>query len=1060
MKGPKDSVRPKLSVRKGIVLARRQAFKAKLKNKALRAATKSPEKGISANAVVKSDGNNDAMKVNKTNKSTATAGAEETLADETMIASDEETPSTGTASTASSDSDSDAEGEDATSVQLTPSSKAGSAVFVYDLSQEGGMSSGKNFAHCHAIESALRRQLEFLNFTKMTNVQAEAIPALIKSSKNALIRSETGSGKTLAFLVPAINNVLCQEAAKRKSMIAAGVLRSDDVRTPVFARSDGTRVIVISPTRELAVQTVETAQKLAQAWPWMTTAALVSGTKRKSEKASLRKGITILVTTPGRILDHLDTTNSFDSRRLGTLVLDEVDRLLDLGFESKLRRICSELRENMKSTKMMRTQIAALAAGEECDKLIVDKDLFESQRQAQRQIARALLRESMQTPNQRPAATPKFFDDDDEGDVSNEAKVLEQISTPNSRTLGTIIDMSEEEEEVVGPTAPIAEFTAAPKIVNAADSARFEPDRESFQVVIVSATLNSEIEKLARFCLGKNAVWIHGKESTDTTSSADVEEVTEVDTDAAGKTKWVVPKSLKQAYIKLTTPKQRLLMLMSLLMMRIPKKKRVSVMFGCADLLSKSSLHKIPLFLQTIVFVNNCEAVEFLHAFCEAVKWPNPPDSLKRKRPGDFDGRKEKSKVREKARQMLTEVDDVLFQMSEDEAETNLQNSKDSLFTVQRVLEGLKAYRLHGSMSRDDRQAFLCMTQSNKFCRVGNLGDFNHCRDAAVMFATDVAARGLNMPEVDLVIHLDAPVEVSDYIHRIGRTARMGTQGTSVLFLNEHESSYVKVLEAAGACPNGIKESKEETLLSMWAPPTARTTKVVSFLPEELKKLRASVSVYNSLSTKSSFQDAQNFLMSRFTMFVEDDPALTDLAQKAYLSTVKTYRVYSETMRSHFDFGKLHLGHLAGSFLLRRSPNDIAASQRPQDTGVAGSRGRDRGGRGDRSPATRGRRGDRSFRGSDRGTSGGLSSRGPRWSARGSFGGVRSRGGLRGGRPRGGPRGDSPGGDRSRGEGHGNGFREVRAGDYGRGGRAGPRGGRGGSRVGSRGSRGGQRRDE
>ena len=154
--------------------------------------------------------------------------------------------------------------------------------------------------------------------TRPTRVQKLVIPLALAGS-SLIVKSETGSGKTLAFLLPIVQGLLSESSAEG----ATG-----------GGRSAGTRALVIAPTRELAAQIFGVASRVVQPFPVIVPGLLSGGEKRKSEKAKLRKGCTIIVATPGRLLDHLQSTASFicDSHSLQWLVLDEADRLLDLGF--------------------------------------------------------------------------------------------------------------------------------------------------------------------------------------------------------------------------------------------------------------------------------------------------------------------------------------------------------------------------------------------------------------------------------------------------------------------------------------------------------------------------------------------------------------------------------------------------------------------------------------------------------------------------------------------------------------------------------------------------------
>ncbi|XP_075434866.1 ATP-dependent DNA helicase DDX31 isoform X2 [Ascaphus truei] len=157
-----------------------------------------------------------------------------------------------------------------------------------------------------------------LNMTRMTSVQKLTIPALLLG-KDAMVQSQTGSGKTLAYGVPLVQAL--QGMATK------------------IQRSDGPYALILVPTRELALQSFTTIQKLLKPFTWIVPGVLMGGEKRKSEKARLRKGINILISTPGRLLDHIKSTKSIHFTRVCWLIVDEADRILDLGFEKDVTAI-------------------------------------------------------------------------------------------------------------------------------------------------------------------------------------------------------------------------------------------------------------------------------------------------------------------------------------------------------------------------------------------------------------------------------------------------------------------------------------------------------------------------------------------------------------------------------------------------------------------------------------------------------------------------------------------------------------------------------------------------
>lgn len=141
----------------------------------------------------------------------------------------------------------------------------------------------------------------------------------IHIGKDVLVRSQTGSGKTLAYALPVVEKL-------------------QEIR-PKINRDCGILAVIIVPTRELAIQTYELFQKLVKPFTWIVPGVLMGGERRKAEKARLRKGINILVGTPGRLVDHLLHTETFKLNKAKFLVLDEADRLLEMGYERDVKQI-------------------------------------------------------------------------------------------------------------------------------------------------------------------------------------------------------------------------------------------------------------------------------------------------------------------------------------------------------------------------------------------------------------------------------------------------------------------------------------------------------------------------------------------------------------------------------------------------------------------------------------------------------------------------------------------------------------------------------------------------
>lgn len=185
------------------------------------------------------------------------------------------------------------------------------------------------------------RALEEMGFETMTPVQAKAIPPLL-AGKDVLGAARTGSGKTLAFLVPAV------ELLHRMK----------------FKPRNGTGIIIISPTRELALQIFGVAKDL-MAHHSQTFGIVIGGANRRAEAEKLQKGVNLLVATPGRLLDHLENTKGFVFRNLKALVIDEADRILEIGFEEEMKKIIAILpnegRQSMLFSATQTTKVQDLA---------------------------------------------------------------------------------------------------------------------------------------------------------------------------------------------------------------------------------------------------------------------------------------------------------------------------------------------------------------------------------------------------------------------------------------------------------------------------------------------------------------------------------------------------------------------------------------------------------------------------------------------------------------------------------------------------------------------------
>eukprot|EP00545_Synedropsis_sp_CCMP1620_P000645 CAMPEP_0119011970 /NCGR_PEP_ID=MMETSP1176-20130426/5997_1 /TAXON_ID=265551 /ORGANISM="Synedropsis recta cf, Strain CCMP1620" /LENGTH=532 /DNA_ID=CAMNT_0006964857 /DNA_START=46 /DNA_END=1644 /DNA_ORIENTATION=+ len=157
-------------------------------------------------------------------------------------------------------------------------------------------------------------------FDKPTPIQSQGWPMALKG-RNMVGISATGSGKTLAFLLPAMIHINAQ---------------------PYLKPGEGPIVLVLAPTRELAVQIKEECDKFGASSEIKNT-VVYGGVPKYKQVHALKSGVEIVIATPGRLIDHLEQGNT-NLHRVTYLVLDEADRMLDMGFEPQLRKIADQIR--------------------------------------------------------------------------------------------------------------------------------------------------------------------------------------------------------------------------------------------------------------------------------------------------------------------------------------------------------------------------------------------------------------------------------------------------------------------------------------------------------------------------------------------------------------------------------------------------------------------------------------------------------------------------------------------------------------------------------------------
>lgn len=171
-----------------------------------------------------------------------------------------------------------------------------------------------SFSDLH-LDKQLTTALTAAGYETPTPVQLESIPAVL-NNQDLMVSAQTGSGKTAAFLLPTLQKLLKRSEKSGK----------------------GPRALVLTPTRELAQQVEKNAQIYGKNMSWLRTVTLVGGTAFGQQIRALSRPIDLIVATPGRLMDHM-RQGRIDFGRLEVLILDEADRMLDMGFIDDIETI-------------------------------------------------------------------------------------------------------------------------------------------------------------------------------------------------------------------------------------------------------------------------------------------------------------------------------------------------------------------------------------------------------------------------------------------------------------------------------------------------------------------------------------------------------------------------------------------------------------------------------------------------------------------------------------------------------------------------------------------------
>lgn len=224
------------------------------------------------------------------------------------------------------------------------------------------------------------------------------------------------------------------------------------------------------------------------------------------------------------------------------------------------------------------------------------------------------------------------------------------------------------------------------------------------------------------------------------------------------------------------------------------------------------------------------------------------------------------------------------------------KETEDPLAYRSELLPGVFVYRLHGSMTQKERIASL-----QAFHRLSDGTEAGRATRGGVLLCTSVASRGLDLPDVGCVIQMDVPTEggVEEYVHRVGRTARVGRAGTSWLMLLPHERPWLDTLTSR---------------MVVGQPPKRASVPLVGYDTVLYEGLGGAAREYESRAT-----DVQMAL----ERWVIAAPKHASLARSAFLAHIRAYATHPASEKDVFHVNHLHLGHLAKAFALREAPQTV-----------------------------------------------------------------------------------------------------------------------------------------
>lgn len=408
--------------------------------------------------------------------------------------------------------------------------------------------------------------------------------------------------------------------------------------------------------------------------------------------------------------------------------------------------------------------------------------------------------------------------------------------------------------------------------------------------VMCSATMKMNVQRLGEISL-REAVHIKAEQSED--SQIIGKKNDNLEAKNGKESEFLAPAQLRQSFI-VVPAKQRLVTLAALLRHTFARKGSV---------------------MKAIVFLSCADSVDFhFEVFArepQAFESPNPPPLNRSPPQKKFSNVKDSSKVgRDSDSENKTEN-------SNSNPNTRTSSTIQSLPTISPTPTlittpqnpNLTIHKLHGSLAQPLRTA--------------TLAAFSRSLHPCILLCTDVASRGLDLPNIDLVIEYDPPFSSDDHLHRVGRTARAGREGRAVIFLMPgNEEGYVDVLEKGyrdGMGKGLVKRSEGGEVLKKGFIQGDGEGGVLKL------STAASVSAKGKVgcSDESTWEERATEWQLEVERWVIEDSSAEEMAKKAFVSHVRAYATHVAKERAFFDVKELHLGHLAKAFALRDRPGNM-----------------------------------------------------------------------------------------------------------------------------------------